>query len=137
LNGSPGEFISSGKKIVLSSPSAKMTMDQGGPGSITLTVESGPTSWEVELSTPDGSRFTKRKYDGAQRNAFKDSDRPGLNVSGGAHGCNDVKGSFAVSDVGYDANGRLTQLSAAILQYCDDSRSPLNASIAVRAVPSN
>jgi hypothetical protein len=129
LTGSSGEFVTSGRKIVLSSPPTKIEMQQDGPGSVTFRVQSGATSWEVELSTPDGSRFRKGKYENAQRNGFSDQGRPGLSISGDAHACNEVKGSFTVTDVTYDSDNRLARLAASAVQYCDDVRSPLSASL--------
>jgi hypothetical protein len=131
LNGSSGEFVTSGRKVVLSSLQTKIEMQQDGPGSVTFSVESGTTSWEVELSTPDGSPFSKRRYANAQRNGFADQGRPGLSISGGARSCNELNGSFVVTDVVYDSSNRLTKLSASAIQFCDDVRSPLNALLAV------
>jgi hypothetical protein len=133
LTGSSGEFVTAGRKIILSSPPTKIEMQQDRPGSVTFNVQNGGTSWEVELSTPDGSPFSKREYANAERNGFAKQGRPGLSISGDAHSCNEVKGSFTVTDVAYDNNNRLTRLSANGTQYCDDVRSPLNASVAVQA----
>jgi hypothetical protein len=133
LRGAAGEFITSGRKLVLAAPTATMTLDQDGPGNVTINVAHDDKSWAIELSIADGARFAPRKYENAQRNWFNDRGRPGLAIAGDGHSCNEVKGSFTVTDIAYDADSRVKKLSGAALQYCDDVHSVLTVSFDVTA----
>ncbi|MGD0108694.1 MAG: hypothetical protein ABSC06_32350 [Rhodopila sp.] len=133
LIGDAGEFVTAGRRVSLSGPKATLTLDQATPGNASIIADTGATSWEIELATPDGAAFTRRSYNDAQRAGFNEHGTPGLSISGDSRGCNVVRGGFTVKDVAYDANGHLIRLSASVLQYCDNVRVPLRGDITLEA----
>jgi hypothetical protein len=129
LSGGSGEYITQGRSIVLVGSKVTSTVTEQRDRSLDIQFESDGTSWEVELAAPDGQRLAPKKYEHAQRAGFAEAGHPGLAVSGDARGCNDVTGSFTVDEVDYDAEGRVSRLSARFIQLCDDIRVPLNGTL--------
>lgn len=69
--------------------------------------------WFFEFRAPNGEALTAGSFTGAQRAAFADPGRPGLDVSGNGTGNNTLTGSFVVQSVefGKDGDGDPTVLS--------------------------
>ena len=127
----PGEYISAGGTLVFASPTAKVTVTQQGAGNVSVRFVRGETEFDASFSTPTGEAFLSREYSAAQRWSMADAGHPAIEVSGDGRGCNDIAGSFTVSDVVYAPDGSLSRFSAAFSQVCDDSRIPARGSIEI------
>lgn len=57
-------------------------------------------------------------YTGAERAAFASLGHPGLDVSYGHRGCNEVRGSFTVNQLSFNA-GALDTVGVSFSQFCD------------------
>jgi hypothetical protein len=88
--------------------------------SATVPGDSGPTV-RLEFSAPYGYALTPGVYDRAQRSSFRDSGRPGMDVNGGASGCNKVDGRFEVKDSAFTAEGKPERLWIVYEQRCEGS----------------
>ena len=134
ITGDRGEFISAGSTFTFSSPTAKVSLTQDGPGNLSFRFEKGETEFDASFSTPSGGRFEVKQYPSAQRWTMADAGHPGLEVSGDGRGCGDIAGSFIVSDVAYDADGSPSRFSATFRQLCDDAKVPAQGSIEVSKI---
>ncbi len=89
----------------------------------------GPDSWELDLSVPDGSKIEQGRYMAAQRYAFEEAGRPGLSLAGAGRTCNEVSGEFTITMIARDASGKLAGLDAEFSQACDGSSKSLRGGV--------
>jgi hypothetical protein len=134
ITGDRGEFISTGSTLTFFDPSAKVTLTQDGPGNLSFRFEKGETEFDASFSTPSGGQFEVKQYPSAQRWTMADAGHPGLEISGDGRGCGDIAGSFIVSEVAYDADGRLSKFSATFSQLCDGAKVSARGSIEVSKI---
>ena len=123
LSGGAGEYITNGRKVTINGATVSVT--EHDDRSLDIEFGIGETTWDVELAAPNGARFARGRYEGAQRLGADNAGRPEFSVTGNGRGCNEVKGSFTVNDVDYDTAGRMDRLAVQFTQLCDDIRVPL------------
>ena len=75
--------------------------------------------FSLALSVP-GNAFAPGFFAQVQRHGFTDADRPGMSVSIGGNGCNEVTGAFELTAVGNEKGGALRTLDVELRQICDD-----------------
>jgi hypothetical protein len=66
----------------------------------------------VEVAPPPGEVLRPYNWTKVGRDPFQDPGTPGLSMSIGTYGCNEVTGSLEVLDVGFDGRGAVTRLWA-------------------------
>ncbi|MGC2224009.1 MAG: hypothetical protein WA624_17500 [Methylocella sp.] len=125
--GPPGEFVSGGRRVALSA-GTEVTVEQPDLHSVELAF-TGPDSWELDLSVPDGSKIEQGRYMAAQRYAFEEAGRPGLSLAGAGRTCNEVSGEFTITMIARDASGKLAGLDAEFSQACDGSSKSLRGGV--------
>ncbi len=76
--------------------------------------------WHVDLEAPHSDRLAVGSYPGATRYGFQDPAVPGLDFSGSGRGCNQLSGSFAISEILYDWFGNVVRLGATLTQHCEN-----------------
>jgi hypothetical protein len=133
--GSAGEYVTEGRNLQFSSPSAQFSVNDQNVGQVLIEVTAGLDSWEIELATADKHAFSPGRYDKAEKNGFADPGHPGMLITGAGRGCNDVAGSFVVKEVAYDSAGYLKKLSLDAVQYCDGGSPPLRMIIDLHYSP--
>ena len=131
FEGQPGEFVSDGKRVSLP-PVTVVEVAQPNPHSVELSF-GGPESWELDLSVPDDRQFEPGHYSTAQRYPFQNAGRPGLALSGGGRGCNEVAGEFTIGKIQRDATGRIASLAADFSQMCDGEVASLHGTVRLNA----
>jgi hypothetical protein len=131
--GRPGEYITGGRTIRSSNASGVITAAVTAAGEVTITADEGGDSWEIAFSMPRRGHVAPGRYTAAEREGFAAEGRPGLAITGSGRGCNKVRGEFAIHDALVAANGALERLKAEFVQYCDDNRAPLRASVDLQA----
>ena len=130
LTSESGEPLAEGRS--LSFPARAIGLGTDESGSVVLRLN-GYGGWWINLSAPDGAQLQPGVYDDAQR--FADALMPGLSVSGGASGCDPVRGEFEVLDVEYGPYDYLETLEATFEHHCGDSQAALRGTIDVSAAP--
>jgi hypothetical protein len=103
-----------------------LNTQQGLPSYMELRVG---TDWYVDISTHSlGSPLEPGVYSNAERAAFTDPNRPGLDVFGDGRGCNKVTGQFEIldsrlgggGDGGADAGTpRIESITVVFEQHCE------------------
>ncbi|MEU6995669.1 hypothetical protein ABZ953_34075 [Streptomyces sp. NPDC046465] len=101
-----------------------------------LTVSLPDAQWSIDIAAPRGEKLRPGVYRGAERAAFRTGRSPGLDVSGGSRGCNEVFGQFSVNQIETDADGTVTLLDASFTQNCESATAPaLKGVVKYRAYP--
>lgn len=131
FGGPLGEFVSGGRQLTLSNTGYKVTINQQGPGDLQVEFARGDTEYDANFSTGSNRRFVAQEYPHAQRYAMGDPGKPGLEISGDGRACNEIAGSFEVSDVEYHPNGTIAKFAATFEQWCDNSKVAARGSVSV------
>lgn len=96
------------------------TLPQGGD-LFHASVVNNVLSWSVDIAAPPGQPLAVGSYLRAVRAAFRPAGTPGLDVTGGSGGCNEIKGRFDVDEVTFAPTGELLTFLATFEQWCDAS----------------
>jgi hypothetical protein len=75
--------------------------------------------FSIDLAAPPGERLHAGAYENAQRAAFRDPGRPGIDIGGDGRGCNTIAGRFVVHDIELTAAGQVKLLDATFEQHCE------------------
>ena len=87
---------------------------------VKLSVSGGAngSSFDLEFQAPNEATMAAGWYPDAQRYPFQDAGRPGMSVTVGSSGCNEVTGSFEVREVAW-SSGKLTKLWLLYEHHCE------------------
>jgi len=100
-----------------------------------VNVSSGNTFWSISLAPPVGEQLHPGNYPNAERAGFQTGRAPGLDVSYGSSGCNQVYGRFTIHQIGYDAAGTINMLEAAFVQRCSADGPAVRGTLKYKATP--
>jgi hypothetical protein len=76
-------------------------------------------SYMLTFAPPPGQLIHAGLYEGAQRAAFREAGRPGIDVGGDGRGCNEIEGRFDVKDVAFSGDGSVERLWLTFEQHCE------------------
>ncbi|MEU6826176.1 hypothetical protein ABZ921_36655 [Streptomyces atriruber] len=128
-----GDYIGQGKSGTYKDPQSPMRISGTAES---LTVSLPDAEWSIDIAAPRGDKLRPGVYRGAERAAFRTGRSPGLDVSGGSRGCNEVYGSFSVNQIETDVDGNVTLLDASFTQNCENATAPaLKGAVKYRAYP--
>jgi DNA-binding beta-propeller fold protein YncE len=96
------------------------TLPEGGD-LFHASVVNSALSWSIDIAAPPGQPLVTGSYLRAVRAAFRPAGSPGLDVTAGSSGCNQIKGRFDVDEVTFAATGELLTFLATFEQWCDAS----------------
>ncbi len=77
--------------------------------------------YNLEFAAPRGERLHTGLYLGAERAAFREGRRPGIDIGGDGRGCNETFGRFDVKDIAVNSKGTVTRLWLTYEQHCEYS----------------
>src|SRR4051812_3730865 len=115
-----GDYIGGGTHR-LYTPLTSTISVSGSTGYITVSVSGGPhgDAFTLDFAAPPGQTLAPGVYDRAQRAPFRESGRPGIDISGDGRGCNEDTGRFEVRDFRVSASGTLEGLWIVYEQHCE------------------
>jgi uncharacterized membrane protein YgcG len=117
--GTPGETISQGATVLLSSLDARFTTLRHLDGSHQIDIDGGQ-SWSLRLAPPTYGTFQAGRYDGATSARFlNQSIGPGIDFSGNGRSCIQSFGAFTIFEIAINAADELERLSVDFEQRCD------------------
>lgn len=127
LHSDPGDFVGGGIDRSLYPIDGGFRVTQG-PGEVALLFEHAE-AWFLRFNAPSGSELVPGRYEGAVRRVSEPSAQPGLQVSGGARGCNTVTGHFEVLEMEVATDGRVERLAVDFEQHCEGAPPALQGSV--------
>ncbi|MFL5884505.1 MAG: hypothetical protein ACJ77M_05495 [Thermoleophilaceae bacterium] len=115
-----GDYIGQGQQRFFYPGNGSVTIS-GNAGALTVNVSGGTAgdSYAMGFAAPPGQNLAPGFYTGAQRAAFREAGRPGIDISGDGRGCNTDSGTFEVRDIHTDANGAVDRLWIIYEQHCE------------------
>ncbi|MEU4677456.1 hypothetical protein [Micromonospora sp. NPDC023737] len=100
-----------------------------------LNVSSAGPYWSISIAPPVGEQLHPGIYPNAERAGFQTGRAPGLDVSYGSSGCNEVYGRFTIHQIGYDAAGTINMLEATFVQRCSPGAPAIKGTLKYKATP--
>ncbi|WP_086821255.1 hypothetical protein [Allokutzneria sp. NRRL B-24872] len=123
-----GDYIGGGQTKSYRGANTVFTVGESFNGAITLGVSGQRDGWNVEFAPPKGQRLAVGTYTNAKRYPFNDGS-PGLNVSGNGRGCNELSGSFTITELVTDAGGKVKAFAATYEQFCERGTAALRGTV--------
>ena len=123
----PGDYIGQGEEYEFSGENGLFSV-AGDLNSISIYFE-GDDYWSFDFSAPRGEILEAGRYSSAQRAAFSNPVRPGIDVSGAGRGCNEISGSFVIQDIQFEESNALKRFAAEFEQHCEGGSPMLRGEI--------
>src|SRR3954471_22426710 len=121
-----GDYIGGGTHRLYTPLNSTISVS-GSTGYVSVRVSGGPhgDSFTLDFAAPPGQTLAPGVYDRAQRAAFREAGRPGIDISGDGRGCNEDAGRFEVRDLSVAADGTLQRLWIVYEQHCEGGTAAL------------
>ncbi|MBQ1076087.1 hypothetical protein KBX06_23435 [Micromonospora sp. C31] len=100
-----------------------------------VNVSSAGTFWSISLAPPVGEQLHPGNYPNAERAGFQTGRAPGLDVTHGSSGCNQVHGRFTIHQIGFDPAGTINMLEATFVQRCSPGEPAVSGTLKYKATP--
>ena len=128
----PGDWVGAGAHRVFTPANGAVTVS-GMPGYLTVAVSGGSSgdAFTLDFAAPLGQALKAGVYEHAQRAPFRETGRPGIDISGDGRGCNTISGRFEVRDLATDASGAVTRLWIVYEQHCEQGVAALFGEVRV------
>jgi hypothetical protein len=129
MTSEPGDYIGQGRSATMGGPAWRLLPNVSSESdTVTVSFETVDTThftrWTVWLGAPRGQALRPGTYVNAQRAAFRTGATPGIDVFGDGRGCNNVYGSFSVTKVSFDQQGKVQSFEATFEQHCESPTAP-------------
>ena len=115
----PGDYIGQGEDYNFSDKNGVFSVT-GDKNSISIYFE-GDDHWSFDFAAPRDQELKVGKYLSAQRAAFHNPVKPGIDISGAGRGCNVITGNFDISQIEFSTSNTLKRFVANFEQYCEES----------------
>jgi hypothetical protein len=89
------------------------------PGQVSFSVDHvNGDWWYADFAPPSGEELVVGRTYQAERSPFHEGDEAGMSVSGNGRGCSDLSGTFTVTELRLDAEGRTKSVGVEFEQHC-------------------
>lgn len=122
-----GDYIGQGREYVFSTENGLFHV-KGEQNFISVLFE-GDDHWSFDFAAPRGRELEIGTYSSAQRTAFRNPVKPGIDISGAGRGCNKISGSFVIQDIGFSKSVGLEKFVAEFEQHCEEGIPALKGEI--------
>lgn len=122
-----GDYIGQGEVHEFSDENGIFSVT-GDKNSISVYFE-GDDHWSFVFAAPRNKDLSVGAYTSAQRAAFHNPVKPGIDISGAGRGCNEISGSFLVKEIEFAGNDNLERFVAEFEQHCEDEAPMLKGEI--------
>jgi hypothetical protein len=128
-----GDYIGGGISQLFHPGNGSVSLS-GSPGYVSVSVSGGThgAQFSLDVAAPPGEALAAGEYVNAQRAAFREAGRPGLDIGGDGRGCNTLTGRFTVLDIATSGDV-VDRLHVLYEQHCEGGDSALYGEIRYRA----
>ncbi len=127
----PGDYIGQGMTHEFSNDNGIFSIS-GDKSSLSISFE-GDDHWSFDFAAPRGKELTVGSFTSAQRAAFHNPVKPGIDISGAGRGCNTIVGEFLVKQIEFSASNAQYRFVAEFEQHCDEISQKLVGEINITA----
>ena len=124
----PADFIGQGQtRFLYAGTGFTLTPKRNFHNGVSFDIKGSAQLWTLDLAAYASSSapaLAPGPYEGASRFGFE-GPTPGLNFSGGGHGCNQLSGRFDVLEAIYGADGAVSSFAANFEQHCENGPAAL------------
>lgn len=130
LNGQKGEWVLDGqtRELVLGHDAIEVVSLEAGE--ISVVFADNGEDWHLSFATPSGASFEAGMATTARRYPFQEAHEGGIEITGDGRGCNEIEGSFEVTEASFDSNG-LVRLEISFEQQCDGQSTLLSGNLQI------
>jgi uncharacterized repeat protein (TIGR01451 family) len=115
-----GDFIGAGQNRIYLAPTDGLTLAPSFAPGLEADVKGlGGDSWTLNLAAPGGGTLVPGSYPDAARWSFQESTSPGLAFTGNGRACNEVAGSFVITEAEYAGDGTPQRFAVDFDQQCE------------------
>ncbi|GAA4445648.1 hypothetical protein [Phytohabitans houttuyneae] len=100
-----------------------------------INVTSDSAFWSISFAAPVDEELHPGIYPDAERAGFQTGRAPGLDVSVGSGGCNEVYGRFTIHQIAFDTEGTVTMLEASFVRRCSPGAPAVSGDLRYNAFP--
>ena len=129
MSSEQGDYIGQGLDYELSDENGTFSV-RGDHNSISISFE-GDDHWSFDFSAPENKNLSVGIYSSAQRDAFHNPVKPGIDISGAGRGCNEISGRFEIENIVFSEEQTLERFVAEFEQHCEGSDPMLKGEINV------
>lgn len=112
------DFVGGGSHVSIDGAVGQIVVQEGAVLSASAE-QAGQSDWWADFSAADGQYFLPGSYAAAQRYPFNEYGAPALSIFGDGRGCNELTGSFVVTEMERDPFGNFTRFAATFEQHCE------------------
>ena len=123
----PGDYIGDGEQNYYTAAVSSISI-KGTSADLTVVIERGGETWDMQLAAPKGERLHPGRYYDAERAPFR-TGVAGLDVSGDGRGCNSSTGTLTIDRITFNAAGQVATLNASFVQQCEGAAPALRGKI--------
>jgi hypothetical protein len=137
MSGDEGDYITGGSSYTYDAAAGdEMTLNAGDAhNSIAVSINAKNGDWwTLNLKAPNNTNLAPGVYPDATRYPFQGAGA-GLSVSGNGRGCNELTGSFTVTELSFGPNGYVETLDATFEQHCEGGASALRGQVQIGNKP--
>jgi hypothetical protein len=131
-----GDYIGQGRTWSHGPPGDRALVRVGTPQYVDFHIDTADQSdggwWDTEFAAGPGDRLEAGRTYSATRYPFNDNG-PGFEHSGMGRGCNELKATFTVREIAFDADGTLRRFLADFEQHCEGGEAALRGTWDFRA----
>lgn len=131
MSSEKGDYIGQGLDYEFSDDNGIFSM-RGDHNSISIFFE-GDDHWSFDFSAPRNKTLSVGIYSSAQRDAFHNPVKPGIEISGAGRGCNEITGVFEIENIVFSTERELEKFQAVFEQHCEGNAPMLKGEINILA----
>lgn len=135
FNSIRGDYIGQGQVKTWKSADGAFTAVKNSDNGVKVSFNDGAQVWwDLNFAAPEKAALAPGTYTGATRYPFQASTSPGLDISGSGRGCNNLFGSFTITEMTYGAGDEILVFAADFEQHCEkETAEPLRGTVLFNA----
>ena len=125
FNSTRGDYIGQGQVKTWTPADGTFTAIKNADNGVRISFNDGSQVWwDLNFAAPEMVALAAGTYTGATRYPFQVSTSPGLDVSGSGRGCNNLFGTFTITEMTYGAGDEILVFAADFEQHCEQEAAP-------------
>jgi hypothetical protein len=131
-----GDYIGQGQPYAYSTSAGDSFGSTNSARVVNVSVSAANGDWwHLDFAAPDGETLAVGTYAGATRYPFQAPTSPALAIYGNGRGCNELTGSFTVTEISFQEGGAIETFGATFEQHCEGQEPALRGEVHLANAP--